>query len=70
MTLRTLTLLTASFLLIPLSACTDKTEASGPGSGGGGTVLVVQAAPGTFEVACKPGMVGDGIRSKFVVTDS
>ncbi len=32
--------------------------------------LVVQAAPGTYEVACKPGMVGDGIRSAFTVTDS
>ena len=31
--------------------------------------LVVQAAPGAFEVACKPGMVGDGNRVKFVVTD-
>jgi len=32
--------------------------------------LVVQAAPGTYQVACKPGMVGDGIRSAFTVTDS
>ena len=128
MTWRTLPLLAAS-LLIPLAACTDKTEASGTGSGGGGTVkvtstddecllskdqvsrgtvvfeitnkgtkitelhfeseggktivgevenigpaitrkLVVQAAPGTFEVVCKPGMVGNGNRTKFVVTES
>lgn len=32
--------------------------------------LVVQAAPGSYQVACKPGMVGDGIRSTFTVTDS
>ncbi|MDN5794496.1 MAG: peptidase M75 family protein [Intrasporangium sp.] len=32
--------------------------------------LVVQAAAGTYFTACKPGMVGDGIRSSFTVTDS
>jgi iron uptake system component EfeO len=32
--------------------------------------LVLQAAPGTYTVACKPGMTGDGIRSMFTVTDS
>jgi iron uptake system component EfeO len=32
--------------------------------------LVVQVAPGTYVTACKPGMVGDGIRSAFTVTDS
>src|SRR5207342_1428075 len=32
--------------------------------------LVVQARPGTYHTACKPGMVGDGIRSAFTVTDS
>jgi len=32
--------------------------------------LVIQAAPGTYQVSCKPGMVGDGIRSQFTVTDS
>ncbi|MDI1289544.1 MAG: cupredoxin domain-containing protein, partial [bacterium] len=32
--------------------------------------LVVQAAPGAYQVACKPGMVGDGLRSTFTVTDS
>ena len=32
--------------------------------------LVVQAEPGTYYAACKPGMVGDGIRSEFTVTDS
>jgi iron uptake system component EfeO len=32
--------------------------------------LVVQVGPGTYLVACKPGMVGDGIRSAFTVTDS
>lgn len=31
--------------------------------------LVVQAAPGSYITACKPGMVGDGIRSAFTVTD-
>lgn len=32
--------------------------------------LVVQAAPGSYFLACKPGMVGDGLRSTFTVTDS
>jgi iron uptake system component EfeO len=32
--------------------------------------LVVTAKPGTYVSACKPGMVGDGIRSEFTVTDS
>ena len=32
--------------------------------------LVVQARPGTYFTACKPGMVGDGIRSAFTVSDS
>lgn len=32
--------------------------------------LVVQAVPGAYVTACKPGMVGDGIRASFTVTDS
>ena len=32
--------------------------------------LVVQAAPGEYFTACKPGMAGDGIRGEFTVTDS
>ncbi len=32
--------------------------------------LVVRAAPGNYFTACKPGMVGEGIRSAFNVTDS
>jgi len=32
--------------------------------------LVVQARPGTYVTSCKPGMVGDGIRGSFTVTDS
>lgn len=32
--------------------------------------LVVVAKPGSYITACKPGMVGDGIRSDFTVTDS
>lgn len=32
--------------------------------------LVVEAAPGNYFTACKPGMVGDGIRAPFTVTDS
>lgn len=30
--------------------------------------LTVEAAPGTYVTACKPGMVGDGIRAEFTVT--
>ena len=29
-----------------------------------------RAAPGTYFTACKPGMIGDGIRADFTVTDS
>lgn len=32
--------------------------------------LVVTAAPGSYITACKPGMVGEGLRAPFVVTDS
>jgi len=32
--------------------------------------LVVTAQPGNYVTSCKPGMVGDGIRSAFTVTDS
>ncbi len=31
--------------------------------------LVIQAEPGSYFTACKPGMVGDGIRAPFTVTD-
>ena len=32
--------------------------------------LVLRATPGSYVTACKPGMVGDGIRADFKVTDS
>jgi iron uptake system component EfeO len=32
--------------------------------------LVLQSAPGSYFTACKPGMVGDGIRAEFAVSDS
>ena len=32
--------------------------------------LVVNVAPGDYITACKPGMVGDGIRAPFAVSDS
>jgi iron uptake system component EfeO len=32
--------------------------------------VVLRAAPGEYVTACKPGMVGDGIRDAFTVTDS
>ncbi len=32
--------------------------------------LIVQASPGEYFAACKPGMAGEGIRSAFTVTDS
>lgn len=32
------------------------------------TFLVELAEPGTYQTACKPGMVGDGIRAPFTVT--
>ncbi len=32
--------------------------------------LVIEAEPGSYFTACKPGMVGDGISSAFTVVDS
>ena len=32
--------------------------------------LVVQAGPGSYTAACKPGMTGEGVRQPFTVTDS
>ena len=32
--------------------------------------LVLRAGPGSYFTACKPGMVGDGIRAQFAVSDS
>jgi iron uptake system component EfeO len=32
--------------------------------------LVLNAQPGNYITACKPGMAGDGIRAPFVVSDS
>ena len=32
--------------------------------------LVVQAQPGAYTAACKPGMAGDGIKQAFTVTES
>jgi iron uptake system component EfeO len=32
--------------------------------------LVVQVPPGAYHTACKPGMVGDGIKAAFTVTNS
>jgi iron uptake system component EfeO len=32
--------------------------------------LIINATPGTYVTACKPGMKGDGIRGKLTVTDS
>jgi len=32
--------------------------------------LVLRAAPGKYFTACKPGMIGEGIRAAFTVTDS
>jgi iron uptake system component EfeO len=32
--------------------------------------LVVEAGPGSYVSACKPGMVGEGIRAAFTVTGS
>ena len=33
-------------------------------------LVAARAAPGKYFTACKPGMVGDGIRADFTVTDS
>lgn len=124
MTVRSLTLIGALALLVPLTSCTDNTASSGDGvlqvtstddkcelsatEAPSGTIsfdvtnkgskvtefyllksdglaiaaeienitpgltrkLVVQAGPGKYITACKPGMVGKGIRDDFTVTDS
>ncbi|EWT07036.1 hypothetical protein N864_12895 [Intrasporangium chromatireducens Q5-1] len=43
-------------------------EAANIKPGGSRDLKVELASPGTFTVACKPGMVGDGIRHEFTVT--
>ncbi|MCX5447891.1 cupredoxin domain-containing protein [Streptomyces nigrescens] len=43
-------------------------EVEGIGPGTSRTMSVKVSEPGTYATACKPGMVGDGIRGKFTVT--
>ncbi len=45
-------------------------EVENVGPGLSRTFHVQIAQPGTYETACKPGMVGDGIRAPFTVTGS
>ncbi|MEU4995995.1 cupredoxin domain-containing protein [Streptomyces sp. NPDC021622] len=43
-------------------------EVEGIGPGTSRTMIVKVSKPGTYTTACKPGMVGDGIRGEFTVT--
>jgi iron uptake system component EfeO len=44
----------------------SEVEDIGPGLS---RTMTLKADPGTYITACKPGMVGDGIRATFTVTD-
>ncbi|MEV8015987.1 cupredoxin domain-containing protein [Streptomyces sp. NPDC086554] len=43
-------------------------EVEGIGPGTSRTMIVKVSKSGTYTTACKPGMVGDGIRGEFTVT--
>ena len=53
----------------PRTACGSISEIENVGPGLT-RELVVRVRPGSYVTACKPGMVGDGIRSAFTVKDS
>ncbi|TJZ42922.1 peptidase [Streptomyces piniterrae] len=58
--------ITEFYLYSPDGKVVSEVEGIGPGTFRTMTVKVPKA--GTYTTACKPGMVGDGIRGKFTVT--
>lgn len=58
--------ITEFYLYGPDRKVVSEVEGIGPGTSRTLTVKVSKA--GTYTTACKPGMVGDGIRGKFTVT--
>ncbi|MGY5125124.1 cupredoxin domain-containing protein [Streptomyces nigrescens] len=58
--------ITEFYLYGPDRKVVSEVEGIGPGTSRTLTVKVPKA--GTYTTACKPGMVGDGIRGKFTVT--
>lgn len=60
--------ITEFYLYSPDKKVVSEAEGIGPGTSRTMTVKVTQA--GAYTTACKPGMVGDGIRGDFTVTDN
>ena len=58
---------TEFYLLAEDGRIVGEAENIGPGIT---RTLVVEAAAGNYFTVCKPGMVGDGIRAAFTVSDS
>ncbi|MGP4001591.1 cupredoxin domain-containing protein [Streptomyces sp. 8N706] len=58
--------ITEFYLYSPEGKVVSEVEGIGPGTSRQMTVKVTKA--GAYATACKPGMVGDGIRGKFTVT--
>ncbi|NBE57112.1 peptidase [Streptomyces sp. YC537] len=58
--------ITEFYLYGPDDRVVSEVEGIGPGTSRAMTVKVTE--PGAYTTACKPGMVGDGIRGKFTVT--
>ena len=58
--------ITEFYLYSPDKKVVSEVEGIGPGTSRTMTVKVTK--PGSYTTACKPGMVGDGIRGKFTVT--
>ncbi|RDI55773.1 cupredoxin domain-containing protein [Nocardia mexicana] len=60
------TRITEFYLYTPDGKVVSEVEGIGPGLSRSMTVQVTE--PGTYSTACKPGMVGAGIRGQFTVT--
>ncbi|TJZ54059.1 peptidase [Streptomyces piniterrae] len=58
--------ITEFYLFSPDNKVVSEVEGIGPGTSRSMTVKVTKA--GSYTTACKPGMVGEGIRGKFTVT--
>lgn len=58
--------ITEFYLYSPDNKVVSEVEGIGPGTSRTMTVRVAEA--GSYATACKPGMVGDGIRGEFTVT--
>ncbi|MEV4616841.1 iron uptake system protein EfeO [Kitasatospora sp. NPDC049258] len=56
---------TEVYIYAPGDKIVTERENIGPGTG---STLTAEIKPGSYEIACKPGMTGDGIRQQLTVT--